>query len=178
MFTHVVTVSQALPAAVSQYVGALSPLIFLLGLIYPKRNCKIIFLILKTYDEYVGWLLCICAVNFGELFLMRLIRHTWQDSECYFHLLKVLLKRINPDAVVDSSAKQVIFVRWILRYLVIFTGATHDWDTTCALIGCELWRFRFARILEKYFIKAKKCFFRVYIASSKQGRGGEVGNFQ
>ena len=42
---------------------------------------------------------------------MRLIRHTWQDSECYFHLLKVLLKSINPDAVVDSSARQVIFVR-------------------------------------------------------------------
>ena len=40
---------------------------------------------------------------------MRYIRHTWQDSECYFHLLKVLLKRINPDAV-DSSARQVIFV--------------------------------------------------------------------
>ena len=54
MFTHVVTVSQAVPAAVSQYVGALSPLIFFIGPHYPKRNYKTIFLILKKYDEYVG----------------------------------------------------------------------------------------------------------------------------
>ena len=37
---------------------------------------------------------------------MRLILYIWQDSECYFHLLRVLLKRIDPDAV-DSSVIQV-----------------------------------------------------------------------
>ena len=48
----------------------------------------------------------VCVVNLGERLLMRLILYIWQDSECYFHLLRVLLKRIDPDAV-DSSVIQV-----------------------------------------------------------------------
>ena len=39
-------------------------------------------------------------------FSNALKHHVWQDSECYSQLLRVLLKRIDPDAV-DSSVMQV-----------------------------------------------------------------------